>query len=75
MMRGFVALLGLVIFAYCAWNVLAGVRSGVIEPMTRGWTWTEQRDRQPWVFWAAVVWNASIGLMGLFASVQILRGL
>jgi hypothetical protein len=74
-MRSFVALLGIVTFAYCAWDVLAGVRSGVIEPMTRGWTWQEQRARRPWAFWTAVAWNAAIGLVALFASIQIMRGL
>lgn len=67
--------LGLVIFAYCAWIVAGGVRTGVIEPMTRGWTPRFDRGESPWGFWLSVAWNAAIGVFSLLCSIQLLRGL
>lgn len=74
-MRPAVIALGLAIFAYCAWIVAGGVRTGSIEPITRGWTLRFDRGESPWGFWLSLAWNATIGGLSLFCSIQLMRGL
>ena len=52
-------LLFLTMTAYVAWMTIQGFRSGTMEPLSKGITFTAERKTQPFGFWAATLWNAA----------------
>lgn len=43
--------------AYVGWVTLHGLRSGTMEPITKGLNLAVEREAQPMWFWTAALWN------------------
>jgi len=71
----FLAVLMLVMSAYCVWTVIGGLRSGTVEPITKAWSFEVERTSHPRWFWVAVTWNALWAAGSLFIGLQLARGL
>lgn len=46
---------------FALWTVAKGYRTGAIEPMVRGASWTFLRAEQPRRYWASMAWNGLLG--------------
>lgn len=52
--------------AWALYTVVAGFRSGLIEPFVRGVNQTFERQGQPKRYWASMTWNALVGCFCLW---------
>ena len=75
MKDGIFAVLSLAMSAYSFWTVAVGVRTGRIEPFSRGWPGELERADYPRGFWVAVAWNSAFGLLCAFLCAALLRSL
>jgi hypothetical protein len=69
MTNGVLAFLMFSTSAYCVWSVIDGFRTGVMDPLTRGWRLQVERAVHPRWFWCAVCWN------GFWAGISFMLGI
>ncbi len=58
MVRVVLALFFVAVAGYVSWITVEGLRNGVMEPITRGFSLKVERELRPVGFWVAAVWNA-----------------
>jgi tetratricopeptide (TPR) repeat protein len=56
--------------AWALYTVPVGFKSGQIEPLIRGTHTAYERETQPRRFWASLVWNAILGCLFIWLSVE-----
>jgi hypothetical protein len=57
---------------YALFTVVGGAMTGKIEPFTRGYSGSYERETEPKRFWASMIWNTALGAMSFWIGFMMI---